>query len=232
MLVFPDLIVEKVLREVIDSICANPAPIGEMLRYRPEKEVADLKTYLVTNGSVDLKVRLGYPRNPQSVPGVYVSLGDSSEIDQTIGSTDPDDLTPELNAVPGQPIPETLPVSTGTRFRSTVRIAVRSPNAGFGPLLCGILTTVLIAYRLSMENEGLRSQTLTFADLTPDANGQPDIVFQRDIRMSCEHEATSVTIVRTLDGVTINVTPTTPFADDPTPPIAVVRNSGFRRRAA
>lgn len=226
MLVFPELIVGKVIADGINALTVDSAPITEMLRFRPEKEIVDLQKYLQMQGSTDLKVKRGYPRSTPSIPGIWVSLGDSAESEQTIGSDYPDDLTPELLANEENLFPETLPVSIGTRFRTMVRIAIRTGNADYTPLLTGIVTTILLANRLAMETQGMMSQSLSMMDLMPDPRMEPDLIFQRDIRLSCEHAATVVSIVRTITDVDLTVTSRDPSIEET---IAVVRN---RKRAA
>lgn len=239
MFVFPDLIVFKTLTDGFAGLQQDPSPITDILKDRPESEVADLTEYLAAH-SDDLKVKFGYPRSTADANGIYVSLADTGEVEgeQTLGSSFPDDededetsLDTPTHAVVRSPIipddeveddPVTGKVRTGQMsFRTTVRVAVRAMNAALAPLLATLVFWTLLANRLDLENQGLREQTLAAMDFVPDPSMQPDLIFQRDVRLTCIHIASTVEIVRRLQDIGIMITPVPPTIQ---PTVIVVRN--------
>ena len=217
MFVFPDLIVESVLSNGVAQLRDDPSIITNILTLLSEQEAVDLQQYFVDN---KVQVGFGYPRSPVSVPGLYITVGDTSESDQFIGSDIPDDVEEEepLQTPTGNLV-------EGTRFSTNVRIACRAPNSKLVVYLAAIAQWILIDQRLPMLDQGLQDQRISLRDVMPDNGLQPDLVLQRDLVLSCSHFATAITdIVNRIANVSVSVTPTVPS----NPPPVVIRNSSVR----
>jgi len=214
VLAFPDLIVEKTLSDGFAELKANPTPVSSILGTLSETEVADLQQYLV---NTDIKVDFGYPRAPVSVPGVYITIADSPETDQFIGSDVPEDEEEEpLQTNTGNLV-------EGTRFSSSVRIACRAPNSKLVVYLAAMVQWLLIVNRMSMYDQGLQDQRISVRDVMPDSGLQPDLILQRDLMLSCSHFSSVITdVVDRVADVSVTVTPTTPVFE---PPPVVIRNT-------
>ena len=194
MFVFPDLIVRDTLVEGFEKIQKDPTPIAQIMRNRPQAEIADVQNFFASNDV--LPVSLGFARQHPQVPGLYVTLGSSSEEPdyQVIGSE-----YDQIIENAGEDNEVQIQV-TGTELRTVIRIASLSANADLAVYLAAITGWILLRERSSLDNKGLKEQVLSIGDVTPDPQMQPDLVFRRDVSLTCLESAS---VEKVLDGVTV-----------------------------
>lgn len=190
MIIQPDRVVARYAAETLEALRADPAALQEVFVSLEADERDEIEAFF---GGQEIPVRLGYPRGPADLPGVYVTLGGVAEDAQAVGSTfgDTDAASHWLE-------------ERGTWFRGPIHLACWTLNANLSAWLADVVRWGLLKSREEMDREGLVEQRLTMTDLEPLPQWFPDFAFRRDIVLTALCSATFVTPIPKVEGVTVS----------------------------
>jgi hypothetical protein len=219
MFVFPDLSILDIVNAGFAQLQRDPTPIADLLKTRPDEQVVDFSRFM---NQTLIEAKLGYPRQHPELPGVYITIGTSSEEQQTIGGDFPLDEVESDDAE--------FAYVTGTHLRTSVRISCMDSNALRVVYIAAVVEWLLLGRRLRLNKAGLIEQNLSVADLVVAQELLPDLAFRRDITLSALHPATATGIETGITIEDISVVPTVePYTPQQPNGIAVIRNTATRR---
>lgn len=194
MIVQPDWQVKVLLRELLKQLRTDASPLDIVFGQQTSGERSEIRRFF--QGNI-VKVAEGYPREAADLPGYYVTIGASEEVDKFIGAVMPDDETPEAD----------FPVE-GSYFSISLNISCCAANALLTIWMSNIGLWALLGARTALVNAGLIDQSISMRDFAPDSRINPEFTFRRDLQLNAKFPATFETFTDVPIITDIKVNPT------------------------
>jgi hypothetical protein len=174
MIVQTDLVVQDVLRAMLNALRDNTGLLDIIFATRPVPEQIEIKHFFLENR---INVSLGYPRNAADLPGLFITVGSSDEVEDFIGGQFPDDEAMGMDV-------------TGAYFEVSTAISCLATNASLVVWLSTVAAWALLGGREALLSAGLVEQKISMRDLMPDQRLQPDFIFRRDLMLQAKAPVT------------------------------------------
>jgi hypothetical protein len=174
----PEILIEDAIEAGLAEIEGNPAfYVDTIFQNFAEDRRESILDWIQDDGFNEAKfaVRQGFPSFPPR-PGIYIVLAGATEQITSVGN-----LLEVMEATDSYP----RTFIYGAFFQTSVRVLVITPSADWTIYAQAMVAWALLSRRDELAEAGLNQQQLSMQDMAPVKEMQPDIVFSRDLTLSC-----------------------------------------------
>lgn len=184
-----DLLIRSYIKEGLKRLRENPNKVREYFAYATDNTKNDIARLLQ---DYEVNVLSGYPREPNSLPCIIVSIAGEDEVEYGIGNGR-DTQYPERtlgndNYLTWENEDNSKYIIENAQIRAQIRVEVWSDNAVITSFLYAVAKYCIFSARNDMERKGLYNTVISGGDLEPMPEYMTTFIYRRAILVNFEYE--------------------------------------------